>query len=105
MNKPYHKILKMLFRKINIFIGGGLKAANILTKASSIFTKSKRLTKAGELRDVSCSGNNADGIESLILFLSSSYNSPLHRKIVNICYKYKVAYKYLQLYLFSKPFN
>ena len=31
----------------------------------------RQVTNAGELRDVSCSGNNADGIEFLILFLSS----------------------------------
>ena len=30
-----------------------------------------QVTKAGESRDVSCSGNNADGIALLILFLSS----------------------------------
>ena len=31
----------------------------------------RQVTKAGESRDVSCSGNSADGIEFLILFLSS----------------------------------
>ena len=30
----------------------------------------RQVTKAGELKDVSCSGNSADGIEFLILFLS-----------------------------------
>ena len=31
----------------------------------------RQVTKAGESREVSCSGNRADGIEFLILFLSS----------------------------------
>ena len=33
----------------------------------------RQVTKAGERRNVSCSGNSADGIEFLILFLSSCY--------------------------------
>ena len=33
----------------------------------------RHVTKAGESREVSCSGNSADGIEFLILFLSSRY--------------------------------
>ena len=49
-----------LFIPFNIAIGGGLKAANILTKASSIFTKSKRLTKAGELMSASAAGAISD---------------------------------------------
>ncbi len=33
----------------------------------------RQVTKAGESRDVSCSGNRAEGIEFLILFFSSWY--------------------------------
>ena len=48
-----------LFIPSNLAIGGGLRAANILTK-SNIFTKSKQLTKAGELMSASVAGAISD---------------------------------------------
>jgi len=56
-------------------IGTLLNESMCMIPLSIVMTKSilvpRHVTKAGELRDVSCSGNRADGIELLILFLSS----------------------------------
>ena len=42
----------------------------VITKSSRV---PRQVTKAGESKDVSCSGNNAEGIEFLILSLRSCY--------------------------------
>ena len=53
-------------------IGTLLRASICMIPLSIDIAKSslvpRHVTKAGELRDVSCSGNTADGIEFLIFF-------------------------------------